>query len=182
MLREIRYDKYCIRIKLLEGGSTGCVYAKRSVTSLCSQPLHYVAFGADVNRSLLSVIWPFSFRPCVNSMKRQGAHDRALEWETGPTAEALEKFKTEKIHAGILAKVGQTFIRQGRLCLCLFLFFVRERYTSHYLELFPLRPFELAFSYLGAHLLTTCLFRSSIDGKCVQHCIVLAPTDCSSYM
>lgn len=39
-------------------------------------------------------------------MKQQGAEDRALEWETGPAAEALEEFKTLKIHAGILAQVG----------------------------------------------------------------------------
>lgn len=44
------------------------------------------------------------YDPHNKHMKRQKAHDRALEWETGPTAEALEKFKTEKIHAGILAK------------------------------------------------------------------------------
>ncbi|CAM9185015.1 unnamed protein product [Laminaria digitata] len=44
------------------------------------------------------------YDPHNKHMKRQGAHDRALEWETGPAAEALEKFKTDKIHAGILAK------------------------------------------------------------------------------
>eukprot|EP00904_Undaria_pinnatifida_P010899 jgi/Undpi1/693/HiC_scaffold_10.g04157.m1 len=44
------------------------------------------------------------YEPHNNHMKRQGADDRALEWETGPAAEALEKFKTDKIHASILAK------------------------------------------------------------------------------
>lgn len=38
-------------------------------------------------------------------MKEQGAGDRALEWETGPAADALERFKTDTIHSGILAKV-----------------------------------------------------------------------------
>ena len=47
-------------------------------------------------------------------MKRQGADDRALEWETGPAAEALEKFKTDKIHASILAKVGHACIMHLR--------------------------------------------------------------------
>ncbi|CAM9246586.1 unnamed protein product [Ascophyllum nodosum] len=37
-------------------------------------------------------------------MKQQGAQDRALEWETGDSADALENFKRKKIHAGILAK------------------------------------------------------------------------------
>lgn len=41
-----------------------------------------------------------------NSAKRTGAHDRALEWESGPAAEKLEDFKKNSIHAGILAKVG----------------------------------------------------------------------------
>lgn len=45
--------------------------------------------------------------PCnKRSVKRAKAHDRLLEWETGPAAEALEDFKKNKIHAGILAKVG----------------------------------------------------------------------------
>ena len=58
----------------------------------------------------------------MSSMKRQGAHDRALEWETGPAAEALEKFKTGKIHAGILAKVGHACLYGACPCLCRFCF------------------------------------------------------------
>lgn len=51
----------------------------------------------------------------TRSMKQQGAHDRALEWETGPAAEALEKFKKDTIHAGILAKVGCCVFAPGDL-------------------------------------------------------------------
>ncbi|CAM9775810.1 unnamed protein product [Ectocarpus sp. 4 AP-2014] len=44
------------------------------------------------------------YEPYNKDVKRAKAHDRLLEWETGPAAEALEDFKKNKIHAGILAK------------------------------------------------------------------------------
>lgn len=49
--------------------------------------------------------------PPSNSAKRTGADDRVLEWNSGPEAEALEAFKTNKIQAGILAKVGLVFFK-----------------------------------------------------------------------
>ncbi|CAM9174938.1 unnamed protein product, partial [Ectocarpus sp. 8 AP-2014] len=44
------------------------------------------------------------YEPYNKDVKRAKAHDRLLEWETGPAAEALEDFKKNKIHARILAK------------------------------------------------------------------------------
>ncbi|CAM9524052.1 unnamed protein product [Scytosiphon promiscuus] len=44
------------------------------------------------------------YAPYNAHARRTDAHDRVLEWETGPAAEALEAFKKNKIHAGILEK------------------------------------------------------------------------------
>lgn len=40
-----------------------------------------------------------------NSVRAQGSPEKALEWDAGPVAETLEKFKKEKIERGILAQV-----------------------------------------------------------------------------
>eukprot|EP00752_Nemacystus_decipiens_P001432 g1412.t1 len=52
------------------------------------------------------------YEPYNAHAKRTGAEDRALEWESGPAAERVERFKKESIHAGILAqeKVDHEFV------------------------------------------------------------------------
>lgn len=57
--------------------------------------------------SSFSCLTHMSWRGLVRrkSMKQQGAQDRALEWESGDAADAIEDFKRNKIHSGILAKV-----------------------------------------------------------------------------
>lgn len=47
--------------------------------------------------------------PPTDSMKAKGNEDLALEWDSGPTADALEQFKREKIYASILSKVSESF-------------------------------------------------------------------------